>query len=649
MSLKKLYLLIIAPILLIFLLTPQSAYAVEERLVTFEGIEILHNQQGVFFNEVPYIRLNDETVLVTFESIEQLNYYEPIIQQSPFVLHVEENKIRTIEESILQDISTQKQWWKSQVDALDLDEFKSPAKSPVQIAVIDSGVDSQHESLQHVILPHSYDFTTNSYTMTDYLGHGTAIAGIIAATGDNPYQIEGIAKGFPIYVLSLRVMDENGKTKISKIVEAIDYAISQNVQIINLSFGGDVPSWSEKLAIDKAREAGIIVVASAGNTAALGNPINYPANYEGVIAVGAVDENQKRARFSNYHPYVSFTAPGTSILTTMPGHQYKSLSGTSFATPMVSSTLGMLLSIEPSLTEEQLIHLLKDSAIDLSGKGRDEHFGFGLLQVRTALEKTKSLSQWKVAPLTKEIQLDQPSFTSIEIVKSGEYGMLLEEGMKYFSGVVPYLSHSTNPEVATIDSFGNIHAHKYGHTMITVYSNKKDSMTFQIKVTPDIKNKIALFSDFPVHWESDNLAIASVDSYGIVTFHRSGNVNIYAQYKNQEKAIHLSAYSLQPEKEDAASLLGQFAIDQDIQMLFNEEVAKLDKPAIILSFDPNGKLLFTDFTITHNNHILILEPHDTWPGLPLYVHFDNIQNHKGEKLHKETFGYFTFYSLDKEN
>ena len=645
---KKIYLLIIT-YAMIFIIFPHSASAAEERLITFDGIEILPEQEGFFFNEIPYVRLSGETVLATFQSKEQLDYYEPIIKESPFVLYVEENAIRTIEESIVRDIATQTQWWKPQIDALGLDEFKDMAKYPVQIAVIDSGVDPNHESLQHVILPHSYDFTTNSYEMVDYLGHGTAIAGIIAATGNNPYNIKGTAEGFPVYVLSLRIMDDQGRTKISQIVEAIDYAISQNVQIINLSFGGDIPVWSEKRAIEKAREAGIIVVASAGNTATLGNPINYPANYDGVIAVGATNEKRERARFSNYHPYVSFTAPGTSILTTMPNHQYKSLSGTSFATPMVSSTLGMLLSIDPSLTEEQLIHLLKESVIDLSGKGRDEHFGFGLVQVGGALETTKQLPKWQVTPLHREVQLDQPIPTTIETIKPGEYGLLLEQGTEYFSGIVPLLRFSTNPEVATVDSRGYIHAHQYGETNITIYSSEQQSTTFQIKVAPDTKNKIALFSDKPVEWESDNLKVASVDPYGIVTFNRSGAVTIYAQYRGQERAVQLSAYSLRPETEAPVPLLGHFAMNENIRLLFNDDVMESDTPPITLSFDQNGDQPFTDFTITHKQQTLVLKPNNQWPKLPLYVHFDNLRNYKGDYLHKKTDGYFTFYSLPMEN
>lgn len=643
---KKIYLLSIA-YSIIFILFPLSASAAEERLITFDGIEILDEQEGLFFNEIPYVRLSSETVLATFQSKKQLAYYEPIIKQSPFVLYVEQNAVRTIEENVVQSIATQTQWWKPQIDAIHLDEFKDKAKYPVQIAVIDSGVDPHHESLQQVISPQSYDFTTNSYEMVDYLGHGTAIAGIIAANGQNPYNIKGTAEGFPVYVLSLRIMDDQGRTKISQIVEAIDYAISQNVQIINLSFGGDIPVWSEKRAIEKAREAGIIVVASAGNTATLGNPINYPANYEGVIAVGATNEKRERARFSNYHPYVSFTAPGTSILTTMPNHQYKSLNGTSFATPMISSTFGMLLSVDPSLTEEQLIGLLKESSIDLSGKGRDEQFGFGLVQIGAAFDEWTKLPRWLLTPLQREVQLDQPISSTIETIQPGEYGLLLEQGAEYFSGFKPLLRFSTNPEVATVDQRGYIHAHQYGQTKITLYFNDQQSITFQIKVAPNTQNKIALFSDQPVHWESDNLKVASVDPYGIVTFNRSGSVTIYAQYEGQEKAAQLSAYSLQPEIKEPIPLLGHFKTTEHIQLLFNDEVMETASPAITLSFDKNGDQPFTDFTILHKKQTVILQPHETWPKLPLYIHLDNLRNYKGDSLYKETTGYFTFYSLSK--
>lgn len=647
-TLKKLHLFIITYVI-VLIIAPFSVSAAEERLITFDGIEITHEQKGFFFDEIPYTRLNNETVLAKFQSKEQLAYYEPIIKKSPFVLYVEENTTRTIEENIVQDIATQNQWWKSKIDALHLDEFKDIAKHPVKIAVIDSGVDTHHESLQNVILPYSYDFTTNSYEVVDYLGHGTAIAGIIAATNNNPYAIQGTADGFPVYVLALRIMDDQGRTKISQIVEAIDYAISQDVQIINLSFGGEIPVWSEKRAIEKAREAGIIVVASAGNTAMLGNPINYPANYEGVIAVGATNEQNQRARFSNYHPYVAFTAPGTSILTTTPNHQYQSLNGTSFSTPMVSSLLGMLLSIEPSLTEEQLIQILRTSSIDLSGKGKDEHFGFGLIQVAAALEEMKQLPKWKVTPLRKEVQLDQPIPSTIETIQQDEYGILLEQGSDYFSGVLPLLRFSTNPGVATVDPLGHIHAHQYGQTTITLYLTDQQKITFQVKVAPNTQNKIALFSDKPVEWASNNVKVASVDPYGIVTFNQSGTATIYAKYHGLEKAVQLSAYSLQPdlESETFTPLLGHFTTTENIHLLFNDDLLQTGTPAITLSFDKNGDQPFTNFTITYKKQTLILQPKERWPKLPLYIHFDNLKNHKGEPLYKKPEGHFTFYSLNE--
>lgn len=643
---KKIYAMIVTSFFL-FLLYPLSASAAEERLITFKGIEIVTEEMGTFFDEVSYTRLNSETVLATFESKEQLKKYEPIIQQSPFVQYVEHNVVRVIDENAMQPVllSNQTQWWKSQIDAKNLDSFKQKAEHPVQIAVIDSGVDPYHESLQQVLSPHSYDFTAQSYEMVDYLGHGTAIAGIIAANNNNPYQITGTAEGFPVYILSLRVMDDQGRTKVSQIVEAIDYAVAQGVQVINLSFGGNIPVWSEKRAIEKAREAGVIVVASAGNTAMLGNPVNYPANYEGVIAVGATNQQMERARFSNYHPYVSFVAPGTSILTTVPNNGYKSLNGTSFATPMVSSTLAMLLSIEPSLTEESLIQLLKESAIDLSDKGRDDEVGFGLIQVKAALEATKNLPRWNITPLQRAVSLDEPIPASIEMINDNEYGLLLEEGSHYFTGMLPYFSHSSDPTVATIDSLGYIRAHRYGQTKITIYTNESDNISFQIKVAKDTRNKVALFSDKDVKWKSDYLPVASVDPYGIVTFNRSGYVTIHAHYEGQVQSAQLVAYSSREAQEGPLpTSLGRFSTDQTIKLLFNELVAKTGQSSITLSFDERGDLPFNDFTVVYRGKELLLQPNTQWPLTPLYLHLDGVTSEKGASLESSSTGYFTFYS-----
>lgn len=215
----------------------------------------------------------------------------------------------------------------------------------VTIAVIDSGCDINHESLKDNIVG-VRNFTNedgkNANIVTDRVGHGTHVVGTIAANGNNN-TILGVAPKSSIYVL--KAIDRTGSGKLSWVINAIYYAISQNVDIISMSLG--MPQSTEKLqkAVKEAVNSGISVVCAAGNEGD-GNAgdfeYSYPAAYEDVISVGAVDKKSIPANFSNANLNIDVVAPGVDILSTYPNNQYAILSGTSMATPHVSGSLALL-------------------------------------------------------------------------------------------------------------------------------------------------------------------------------------------------------------------------------------------------------------------------------------------------------------------
>jgi thermitase len=233
-----------------------------------------------------------------------------------------------------------------------------------RIAILDTGVDGVHEDLQG-----NFHSTDRSYD-TDPVGHGTHCAGIAAAVSNNG---KGIASFAPdnnfVRVTSIRVLNSFGGGTQQDIIKGIIEAADKGADVISLSLGG--PSFDSEQrayteAVKYAHQAGAIVVAAAGN--ADEDAANFaPANVKGVIAVAALNEQLRKAEFSNHVRNIAMpiAAPGVNIYSTFPKNEYKSLSGTSMATPYVAGLLGLMKSIRPDLTAEAAYRILQQSAADV--------------------------------------------------------------------------------------------------------------------------------------------------------------------------------------------------------------------------------------------------------------------------------------------
>jgi subtilisin family serine protease len=272
----------------------------------------------------------------------------------------------------------------------------------IVVAVVDTGVDYTHPDLAANIWHNSgetdctdgldddgngyiddcegWDFANNDNDPTDDfadthgdVGHGTRVAGIIGAEGNNFIGVCGI--NWNIRMMPLKFMDSAGSGTVALEVEAIDYAVRMGAKIINASYGLSAASDTERLAIQAARDAGVLFVAAAGN-----NSLNndeapfYPASYalDNIVSVAASDYNDGLAHFSNYGPAsVDLAAPGVYIYSTTPGPGYGFLSGTSFSTPMVSGAAALLMAGDPSLgysLTRQLILSTVDVKASMSAK-----------------------------------------------------------------------------------------------------------------------------------------------------------------------------------------------------------------------------------------------------------------------------------------
>ena len=247
-----------------------------------------------------------------------------------------------------------------------------------------SGVDDDNNGYVDDI--HGWDFVDDDNTPFDLNGHGTHVAGIAAAEGNNQTGISGVA---PLAkVIPVRVLDQSGSGSIRAVAKGIEYAAKVGADVINLSLGAMNLDFFNKAvlqrAVDFARSLGRIVVAAAGNSATDVSSFS-PANLNGVIAVGATDSRDQRAGFSNYGSGLFITAPGVGVLSLGGGNGYFTASGTSMAAPYVSGAIALLLEKYPGASLHFIAMRLLQGAVDLGTRGWDPLYGYGRLDVAASL------------------------------------------------------------------------------------------------------------------------------------------------------------------------------------------------------------------------------------------------------------------------
>ncbi len=229
--------------------------------------------------------------------------------------------------------------------------------------------------------PDGGDYLQRDNDPMDEMGHGTAVAGIIAAVADNGIGIAGLAHHSR--VMNVRAFTSGGNGEEDDVASAILYAIENGAQIINMSWGDVFVSRVIDDVIRYAASKGIVLVASAGNSST--DQIHYPSGFEGTISVGATDEKDNLAGFSNYGPSVDLVAPGVNILSTSLNGTYSLVNGTSFSAPYVAAAAALLLSENSNVTPDAVRGILLDSADDLGTPGWDNYYGAGRLNAARAL------------------------------------------------------------------------------------------------------------------------------------------------------------------------------------------------------------------------------------------------------------------------
>ena len=254
----------------------------------------------------------------------------------------------------------------------------------VTVAIVDSGVGPTWELSGQ--LARGTNLAGRPTPRVDRVDHGTAVASLIAARR-GPHGITGVAP--EARVLSVRVFDEY-EAPPKRVVHGIRWAVDHGADVLNLSLV-DKDSPELRGAVRYALHHNVIVVAGSGNERESGSPVQYPAAYPGVIAVGAVDDDLELADFSNEGSYVDVVAPGDHVLACDPFGTLSWYSGTSFSTPVVAGVVALMKAAYPRLRAAQAERILRSTARDLGAPGRDRMYGSGLVDAARAVRAARAL------------------------------------------------------------------------------------------------------------------------------------------------------------------------------------------------------------------------------------------------------------------
>jgi subtilisin len=298
------------------------------------------------------------------------------------VAYVEEDAVYTTADATPSDVEYDNSWGVTHISA-DVAHAGGNLGAGVTVAVLDTGIDYDHEDLNDNYLGgHDFAYGDDDPFDNNPASHGTHVAGIVAGEA-NGLGIVGVAP--EVGLLVAKVLDGAGFGKADWIIQGIEWAVQSGADVINMSLQGP-PSQGLQDACEAAYKAGVLLVAAGGNTMAGGEPVKYPAAYDSVVAVTAVDSANLPGDFAPVGYELELAAPGVDVLSTVAGGGYDSLDGTSQAAPHVSGTAALYLlsntedlNGDGSVNHEDVRFLLQLTATDLGAAGRDDVYGYGVV------------------------------------------------------------------------------------------------------------------------------------------------------------------------------------------------------------------------------------------------------------------------------
>ncbi|HEX2912166.1 MAG TPA: S8 family serine peptidase [Chloroflexia bacterium] len=332
-----------------------------------------------------------------------------LARSNPAVLKADANRLVKVDQAGPVQINDPiylegKQWWLDRIQAREAWTITTGSKD-VRVGVVDTGIDANHPDLQGKVIK-AYNFAEETSQSSPGSGHGTAVAGCIAATPNNGVGISGLN-------WNVSLIDGKGfggeETGFSfDLARGAIFAINQGARVINNSWGGSGPA---DLAIiemaEYAASRNVIMVFSSGNsgTSEPEVPGAFSSLYPNVITVGATDINDQVTGFSTYGPQVDLVAPGSGIWTTQPGGGYWGINGTSFSAPIVTGVIALMLSVNPDLTPLDVRNILEGTADDISGQGYTYKTGYGRVNAYRAVlaAKNKDLHSGKQSVISGKV------------------------------------------------------------------------------------------------------------------------------------------------------------------------------------------------------------------------------------------------------
>ncbi len=510
------------------------------------------------------------------------------------------------------------------------------------VAVIDTGVDQSHIDLAANIWHNSqevagngidddgngfiddvsgWDFAYQDNIPNDVHSHGTHVAGTIAALGDNNIGVIGVAP--QAHIMALKALGDTGSGSAFNIAKAIRYAADMGADVINMSLGGQGNSYTLANAIQYALERNVVVVVAAGNDN-INSQYQYPANVNGVISVGALQNYSGLAKstFSNYGVSVDVFAPGSNIYSLAPNNQYATKSGTSMAAPHVAGVVALMRSQSPQLNPAQIQGRLTYSAIDLTlnnaATGWDETFAYGMVSPAAALT-----SEWLAAT-------GYPEITAPAINLPGDANVLVNgvvsvQGSTHTDSLAYYevaiandvdsprqfvtlhtgYQPETDAELMSWDTSGYASG-RYFIRLRSVDTQGKQTESFQqVDVDPDLKNGWPIFNSY---WlghpagHSDGKLVARAPA--LIDLDNDGDLEILAVDNNERNHRTIRAWQhngtrygnnafIYPAVEEIATPMTIADVDGDGEedILFAARVVSTTARQSIFAYNKQGTLL----------------------------------------------------------
>jgi hypothetical protein len=324
--------------------------------------------------------------------------------QHPWFQHVEEDRLHPLSQ-VYNDTFFSSLWHLERLSALPAWATATGMGRGVTVAVVDTGVQPDHPDLLGALLP-GWNVVDGTSQAADTHGHGTSVAGLMAARINNGVGVAGLAAGARI--LPIRVSQADGSARTSDIAMGIQWAAEKGARVVNVSFDGVMGSMVIRSAAQALFRQGGLLVAAAGNR---GEQDRYTAQ-PGLMVVGALDERDMRPAWATYGEHLALAAPGDGLWTTGLGGGYRVVWGTSFASPLVAAAAALVWEAAPGASAAQVEQWLRESAVDLGVQGPDPQTGHGRLNAAAAVAAARRWHLAQAAPANSTGSMQAPTATS---------------------------------------------------------------------------------------------------------------------------------------------------------------------------------------------------------------------------------------------